>query len=151
MPCLTKKWCQASQQAAEEVFEVFRERVEIMGGVDAWRASERRKARGVDRAFEEVDARRHERLQSPSDDEFDSEGEVVPPEERRQRNERELMSQERITHDADADADADADDERTDPRGQEVEDLPAWLAEEDDDQVRVLFLPPQPLHQLTVR
>ena len=141
LPDLTKKWRQASQQAAEEVFEVFRERVESMGGVDAWRASERRKVRGDDRAVEEADARRQERLQSAADSEVDSEEEGVLLEEQQWRNdERELTSQRRIARDSDAEAD----DERTDLRDQESESLPAWLAEENDDQVGLCSISPAP-------
>ena len=106
-----------------------------MGGAEVWRASERRKMRGDDRAFEEVNARRQEHLQSPSDHEFDSEEEVLPLEERQRRNERELMSERRFGHDADGDADCD--DERPNPRDQEAENLPGWLAEDNEDQVRL--------------
>ncbi|EMC98965.1 hypothetical protein BAUCODRAFT_31237 [Baudoinia panamericana UAMH 10762] len=76
---LTERWRLASQQAAEEIFGTVKERVYRMGGVAAWRESEKRKferANGLGEfALEE------EPVDNDADCEFDSQGEELPEEE----------------------------------------------------------------------
>ena len=71
---LAQKWKLASQSAAEELFGTVKERVNRMGGTQAWRDSERAKFErrsgfGREEAGEEED---------DADCEFDSQGEELP-------------------------------------------------------------------------
>lgn len=72
---LAQKWRAASQTAAEELFGTVKERVCRMGGVAAWRASEKKK-------FERVNGMGKFAQEAVVDDdadcEFDSQGEELP-------------------------------------------------------------------------
>ncbi|KXL46106.1 hypothetical protein M433DRAFT_165607 [Acidomyces richmondensis BFW] len=82
LEALADKWRLASQQAAEELFGVVKERVCRMGGVAAWRESERRKyerVNGLGEFASELDE------DDDADCEFDSQGEELPQEEQEYR------------------------------------------------------------------
>lgn len=75
---LTDKWRHVSQQVAEELFGTVKERVCRMGGVQAWRDSEKQKherANGVGEWAQEPEK------EDDADCEFDSQGEELPEEE----------------------------------------------------------------------
>lgn len=79
---LTQKWKEASQSAAEELFGTVKERVNRMGGVAAWRESEKRKydrSNGLGEFAQEVEE------SDDADCEFDSQGEELPEEEQEYR------------------------------------------------------------------
>jgi hypothetical protein len=78
---LAAKWKAAAQCVAEEVFGTVKERVCRMGGVQAWRESEKRKFDRVHGLgeFAEKDASAQE--DDEEDCEFDSQGEELPEEE----------------------------------------------------------------------
>jgi Swi5-dependent recombination DNA repair protein 1 len=75
---LADKWRLASQQAAEELFGAVKERVQRMGGLAAWRESERKK---YDRAHGLGDFQQAAEESNDDDCEFDSQGEELPSEE----------------------------------------------------------------------
>ena len=80
LEALADKWRLASQQAAEELFGVVKERVCRMGGVQAWRESEKRKferANGLGEFVQQADVEEDD----DADCEFDSQGEELPEEE----------------------------------------------------------------------
>ncbi|KAK3627545.1 hypothetical protein LTR56_019129 [Elasticomyces elasticus] len=73
---LAEKWRLASQQAAEELFGVVKERVCRMGGVAAWRESEKKKFERANGMGEF--AQQDEPVDDDADCEFDSQGEELP-------------------------------------------------------------------------
>lgn len=77
---LAAKWRAAAQNAAEEVFGTVKERVCRMGGVQAWRESEKRK---FDRmhGFGEFAEKNGVEEDDDEDCEYDSHGEELPEEE----------------------------------------------------------------------
>lgn len=78
---LAQKWKLAAQTAAEELFGTVKERVCRMGGVAAWRESEKKKyekSNGWGEFKEEVES-------DDADCEFDSQGEELPEEEQEYR------------------------------------------------------------------
>lgn len=78
---LTQRWRVAAQAAAEEVFDDVKQRVARMGGVKAWRESERSKYELSDG----FDVFREEAKSDDADCEFDSDGEELPEEEQESR------------------------------------------------------------------
>ncbi|KAK4555737.1 hypothetical protein LTR86_006957 [Recurvomyces mirabilis] len=84
LEALSIKWRHASQQAAEELFGTVKERVCRMGGVAAWRESERKKhdrALGVGEFAQPAE----EEKDDDADCEFDSQGEELPEDEQEYR------------------------------------------------------------------
>ena len=82
LEALTQKWKQGSQSAAEELFGAVKERVNRMGGVAAWRESEKKKydrSHGLGEFAEEAEE------SDDADCEFDSQGEELPEEEQEYR------------------------------------------------------------------
>ncbi|KAK5121320.1 hypothetical protein LTR85_005486 [Meristemomyces frigidus] len=75
---LTDKWRLASQQAAEEIFGSVKERVCRMGGVAAWRESEKKK---FERSHGMGEFAPEPEEEDDADCEFDSQGEELPEEE----------------------------------------------------------------------
>lgn len=78
LEALIQKWKAASQTAAEELFGTVKERVNRMGGVAAWRESEKKKydrSHGLGEFAEEPEE------DDDADCEFDSQGEELPEEE----------------------------------------------------------------------
>jgi len=75
---LSDKWRAASQQAAEELFGTVKERVCRMGGVAAWRESEKQK---FERSNGFGDFAPEPEQDDGADCEFDSQGEELPEEE----------------------------------------------------------------------
>lgn len=96
---LALKWKLASHGAAEEIFGSVKERVNRMGGVEAWRESEKQKferSHGIGEYAEpEVD--------DDADCEFDSQGEELPEEEQEYRK----KEKRRMKHEAMEAADID--------------------------------------------
>ncbi|KAL1589597.1 hypothetical protein WHR41_01702 [Cladosporium halotolerans] len=81
LEALALKWRLACQGAAEELFGSVKERVNRMGGVEAWRESEKQKyerANGIGE-FAEPE------VEDDADCEFDSQGEELPEEEQEYR------------------------------------------------------------------
>lgn len=79
---LVQKWRIASQTAAEELFGTVKERVNRMGGVAAWRESEKNKydrSNGIGEFKEEPEE------SDDADCEFDSQGEELPEDEQEYR------------------------------------------------------------------
>ncbi|KAI6840193.1 hypothetical protein KC340_g14764 [Hortaea werneckii] len=91
---LTEKWRLASQQASEELFGHVKERVCRMGGVAAWRESEKQKferSHGVGAFAPEPEE------SDDADCEFDSQGEELPEKEQEFRKaEKRRMKQEAL-------------------------------------------------------
>lgn len=82
LEALVQKWKSASQTAAEELFGTVKERVQRMGGVAAWRESEKKKydrSHGLGEFAEEPEE------DDDADCEFDSQGEELPEEEQEYR------------------------------------------------------------------
>ncbi|KAK5131808.1 hypothetical protein LTR08_000563 [Meristemomyces frigidus] len=79
---LTDKWRMASQQAAEELFGSVKERVCRMGGVAAWRESEKKK---FERSHGMGEFAPEPEEEDNADCEFDSQGEELPEEEQEYR------------------------------------------------------------------
>ena len=79
---LAQKWRLASQAAAEEIFGSVKERVCRMGGVAAWRESEKRKH---DRSNGFGEFKEEPEEDDDRDCEFDSEGEELPEAEQEYR------------------------------------------------------------------
>ncbi|KAK4543912.1 hypothetical protein LTR36_004686 [Oleoguttula mirabilis] len=78
LEALASKWQLASQQAAEEIFGTVKERVCRMGGVAAWRESEKKK---FERSHGLGDFAPEPEVEDDADCEFDSQGEELPEEE----------------------------------------------------------------------
>ncbi|KAK4193302.1 hypothetical protein QBC35DRAFT_481171 [Podospora australis] len=70
---LVGKWKNASKQAAEEVFELIKGRVDNMGGGEAWRDSRRRGRRGYDDGDAFGDGKKKRQRDEDEDDEGDAE------------------------------------------------------------------------------
>ena len=78
---LATKWKAAAQSAAEEVFGTVKERVCRMGGVQAWRESEKRKFERVHGMGEFAEKQGQDEADDDEDCEYDSQGEELPEEE----------------------------------------------------------------------
>lgn len=88
---LALKWKLASQAAAEEIFGSVKERVNRMGGVQAWRDSEKQKYERSNGMGEYAEPE----VEDDADCEFDSQGEELPEEEQEYRKkEKRRMKQE---------------------------------------------------------
>lgn len=88
---LALKWKLASQAAAEEIFGSVKERVNRMGGVEAWRESEKQKYERANGIGEYAEPE----VEDDADCEFDSQGEELPEEEQEYRKkEKRHMKQE---------------------------------------------------------
>lgn len=88
---LALKWKLASQAAAEEIFGSVKERVNRMGGVQAWRDSEKQKYERSNGMGEYAEPE----VEDDADCEFDSHGEELPEEEQEYRKkEKRRMKQE---------------------------------------------------------
>jgi Swi5-dependent recombination DNA repair protein 1 len=129
LEALKDKWRLAAQQAAEELFGTVKERVCRMGGVAAWRESEKRKydrAHGLGEFAEEPEE------DDDADCEFDSQGEELPEDEQEYRKtEKRRMKQERM----------DAMDEPSERCVKEQDEKPkVWQEELKDDDVSFPFL-----------
>ena len=120
---LAQKWKAASQSAADELFETVHERVCQMGGVAAWRESERRKydrGSGLDECQEDV-------KNDDADCEFDSQGEELP--------EAEQESRKAAKRKAKREMDEAADPDETGVRREEDDRKEPWPEEGCDDEV----------------
>ena len=96
---LAVKWKLASQSAAEEIFGTVKERVNRMGGVQAWRDSEKQKyerSNGMGE-FAELE------VEDDADCEFDSQGEELPEDEQEYRK----KEKRRVRREAEEAADVD--------------------------------------------
>ncbi|GAB7322039.1 hypothetical protein MBLNU13_g03088t1 [Cladosporium sp. NU13] len=78
---LAVKWKIASQAAAEEIFGSVKERVNRMGGVEAWRDSEKQKYERSNGIGEFAEPE----VEDDADCEFDSQGEELPEDEQKYR------------------------------------------------------------------
>jgi Swi5-dependent recombination DNA repair protein 1 len=78
---LAVKWKLASQAAAEEIFGSVKERVNRMGGVEAWRDSEKQKYERSNGIGEFAEPE----VEDDADCEFDSQGEELPEDEQEYR------------------------------------------------------------------
>lgn len=78
---LALKWKLASQAAAEEIFGSVKERVNRMGGVEAWRDSEKQKYERSNGIGEFAEPE----VEDDADCEFDSQGEELPEDEQEYR------------------------------------------------------------------
>lgn len=88
---LALKWKLASQAAAEEIFGSVKERVNRMGGVQAWRDSEKQKYERSNGMGEYAEPE----VEDNADCEFDSQGEELPEDEQEYRKkEKRRMRQE---------------------------------------------------------
>jgi len=79
---LAQKWKAASQTAAEELFGSVKERVNRMGGVAAWRETEKKK---YDRSHGLGEFKEEPEEDDDADCEFDSQGEELPEAEQEYR------------------------------------------------------------------
>lgn len=88
---LAVKWKLAAQAAAEEIFGSVKERVNRMGGVEAWRDSEKQKYERSNGIGEFAEPE----VEDDADCEFDSQGEELPEEEQeyRKREKRRLKQE----------------------------------------------------------
>lgn len=88
---LAAKWKLAAQAAAEEIFGSVKERVNRMGGVEAWRDSEKQKYERSNGIGEFAEPE----VEDDADCEFDSQGEELPEEEQeyRKREKRRLKKE----------------------------------------------------------
>jgi Swi5-dependent recombination DNA repair protein 1 len=96
---LALKWKLASQSAAEEIFGTVKERVNRMGGVQAWRDSEKQKyerSNGM-REFAEPE------VEDDADCEFDSQGEELPEDEQEYRKKEKRRARREAEEAADVD------------------------------------------------
>ena len=96
---LSVKWKLASQSAAEEIFGTVKERVNRMGGVQAWRDSEKQKYERSNGMGEFAEPE----VEDDADCEFDSQGEELPEEEQKYRK----KEKRRVRREADEAADVD--------------------------------------------
>jgi len=137
LAALADKWRLASQQAAEELFGGVKERVCRMGGVAAWRESEKQKYERANRAGEfasELEA------DDDADCEFDSQGEELPQEEQEYRKaEKKKARQEAM----DAMDEPGVAEDPHDANNVKVwqEHGPGHDGGDDDDDVRIHFVP----------
>ena len=96
---LAVKWKLASQAAAEEIFGSVKERVNRMGGVEAWRDSEKQKYERSNGIGEFAEPE----VEDDADCEFDSQGEELPEDEQEYRK----REKRRLKHEAMEAADID--------------------------------------------
>jgi Swi5-dependent recombination DNA repair protein 1 len=96
---LAVKWKLASQNAAEEIFGSVKERVNRMGGVEAWRDSEKQKYERSNGIGEFAEPE----VEDDADCEFDSQGEELPEDEQEYRK----KEKRRLKHEAMEAADID--------------------------------------------
>jgi len=96
---LAIKWKLASQAAAEEIFGSVKERVNRMGGVEAWRDSEKQKYERSNGIGEFAEPE----VEDDADCEFDSQGEELPEDEQEYRK----KEKRRLKHEAMEAADVD--------------------------------------------
>ena len=96
---LAVKWKLASQAAAEEIFGSVKERVNRMGGVEAWRDSEKQKYERSNGIGEFAEPE----VENDADCEFDSQGEELPEDEQEYRK----KEKRRLKHEAMEAADVD--------------------------------------------
>jgi len=96
---LAVKWKLASQAAAEEIFGSVKERVNRMGGVEAWRDSEKQKYERSNGMGEFAEPE----VEDDADCEFDSQGEELPEDEQDYRK----KEKRRLKHEAMEAADVD--------------------------------------------
>jgi hypothetical protein len=97
---LIDKWRSASQAVAEELFGTVKERVCRMGGVAAWRETEKRKHnRHLDFAQQEPP----DEADDDADCEFDSQGEELPEDEQEYRKKLKRQARQEMMEAADVD------------------------------------------------
>jgi Swi5-dependent recombination DNA repair protein 1 len=96
---LAVKWKLASQAAAEEIFGSVKERVNRMGGVEAWRDTEKQKYERSNGIGEFAEPE----VEDDADCEFDSQGEELPEDEQEYRK----REKRRLKHEAMEAADVD--------------------------------------------
>lgn len=96
---LAVKWKLASQAAAEEIFGSVKERVNRMGGVEAWRDSERQKYERSNGMGEFAEPE----VEDDADCEFDSQGEELPEDEQEYRKKEKRRLQREAMEAADVD------------------------------------------------
>lgn len=125
---LAWKWRLAVQQVAEELFGTVKERVCRMGGVAAWRESEKHK---YDRSNGLGDFAQEPEQDDDADCEFDSQGEELPEEEQEHRK----REKRRVRQEA---MDA-ADDPDTGLMGNEKK-TEVWQEPGNDDDVSLLLM-----------
>ena len=123
---LAMKWKLASQSAAEEIFGTVKERVNRMGGVQAWRDSEKQK---YERSSGMGEYAEPEKVDD-ADCEFDSQGEELPEDEQEYRK----AEKRRVRREAEeaADVDEPVAEEATGP-------APVWQQGGGDDDVSSLL------------
>jgi Swi5-dependent recombination DNA repair protein 1 len=124
---LALKWKLASQGAAEEIFGDVKERVNRMGGVEAWRDSERQKYERSNGIGEYAEPE----VEDYADCEFDSQGEELPEEEQEYRK-KEKRNLRREAMEA-ADVDERIDEDQTAPKQ-------VWQQTGNDDDVSSVLL-----------
>lgn len=124
LEALSEKWKLCSQAVAEELFGTVKERVQRMGGVAAWRETEKRK---YERAHGMGEFAQGEEPDDDADCEFDSQGEELPEEEQEYRKKMKRQAKQEAMDAAEV------------PEQPEVEDsgghVPLWKEENsaDDD------------------
>lgn len=96
---LAVKWKLASQAAAEEIFGSVKERVNRMGGVEAWRDSEKQKYERSNGIGEFAEPE----VEDDADCEFDSQGEELPEDEQEYRKKEKRRLQREAMEAADVD------------------------------------------------
>jgi Swi5-dependent recombination DNA repair protein 1 len=96
---LAIKWKAASQAAAEEIFGSVKERVNRMGGVEAWRDSEKQKYQRSNGMGEFAEPEKVD----DADCEFDSQGEELPEDEQEYRKKEKRRVQREAMEAADVD------------------------------------------------
>lgn len=127
---LSVKWKIASQAAVEEIFGTVKERVNRMGGVQAWRDSEKQKYERSNGMGEYAEPE----VEDDADCEFDSQGEELPGDEQEYRK----KEKRRVRREAEEAADVDEPvvEDSTGP-------TPAWQQGGEDDDVSTLPLTKQ--------
>jgi Swi5-dependent recombination DNA repair protein 1 len=122
---LAVKWKLAAQSAAEEIFGTVKERVNRMGGVQAWRDSERQKYERSSGMGEYAEPEKED----DADCEFDSQGEELPEDEQEYRK----KEKRRVRREAEEAADVDEPvvEDATGP-------APVWQQGGGDDDVSLL-------------
>lgn len=96
---LAVKWKLASQAAAEEIFGSVKERVNRMGGVEAWRDSEKQKYERSNGIGEFAEPE----VEDDADCEFDSQGEELPEDEQEYRKKKKRRLKQEAMEAADVD------------------------------------------------
>jgi Swi5-dependent recombination DNA repair protein 1 len=129
---LAVKWKLASQSAAEEIFGTVKERVNRMGGVQAWRDSEKQKYERSNGMGEFAEPE----IEDDGDCEFDSQGEELPEDEQEYRK----KEKRRVRREAEEAADVDEPvvEDATGP-------TPVWQQGGGDDDVSLLPLKGHPI------